>query len=391
MSTPDMPAADLNPHMKHIDDFAVNLHEYYAKLRSEAPIWKDPKTDEWLISGFDEVSALLKDSRLSPNQTLFYPTVRTEKSACLRDSQENWLNRQPEPKHTELRKEFLEVCSPQSVARLESFIYSELERLTAPLKTTGKLEFVSGLTIPLVILVFAKWLGVQDDQLREFAYAVQRTPSHLAPDEDGNAKDFAAAEILTDIFSKQTIPNSKGPNGESLAIRKERVDNLTLLVFGGYETLVNFVPNALLELLKHPAEADYFRSNPDCRESAVDELLRYAGSVLGVPRVVLADFEFDGYKFCTGDRMFLILAAANRDPKQFLEPNKLDFYRDNSKSRALGGGSRYCLGSYMIKKLTRITLAYMFDEFPNLSIDSDGFEYVSTYGMRGLLHLHLKN
>ncbi|MDX1989608.1 MAG: cytochrome P450 [Candidatus Obscuribacter sp.] len=386
---------DLDPYGKPIQDFTAGLYELYGNLRAVAPVWRSPRTGYWLVSGYEAVTALLKEPGLSSDLYKFFPAEKTVASTALRTSQENWMSMQDEPRHSHLRRDFLELCSPARVNLLESYILERAEILSAPLRVKGEMEFVGDLVVPLVISLLAHWLGVDQERMQDFNYAAQRTAGHLPPDADGNSPGFKAAAILLDVFASKLSSDHKiTQEGAVQLSTREQVDNLCLLVFAAFETLVNFLPNALLEILKHPEQREYFcAASPGGREAAIDELLRYCGSVLDIPRVVQQDFELEalpGFVFKRGDYMLLMLAAANRDPLQFSEPDKLDLTRANARHLALGSGAHYCIGSHLSKLLSRLLLGYMLESFPNLSFDSERVKYIPSYGLRGLFYLYLR-
>ncbi len=386
---------DLDPYSKPISEFTANLYELYANLRTVAPVWRSPRTGYWLVSGYEAVSGLLKAPELSSDLYRFFPAEKTAASTALRTSQENWMSMQDEPRHSHLRRGFLELCSPARVSRLQSFILERAETLSEPLASKGELEFVGELAVPLVISLLAHWLGVDPERFQDFDYAAQRTAGHLPPDADGNSPGFKAASVLLDVFASD-LQSGRRVNQEGGAhlSDEEQIDNLCLLVFAAFETLVNFLPNALLELLKHPQQRDKFRAASAVeREAAIDELLRFCGSVLDIPRVVQEDFEPEcapGSFLKRGDYLLLMLAAANRDPLQFTEPDRLDLGRQNSRHLALGSGAHYCIGSHLSKLVGRLLLGYMLERFPDLSFDRDRVKYIPSYGLRGLFYLHLR-
>lgn len=386
---------DLDPYAKPISEFTANPYELYANLRKVAPVWRSPRTGYWLLSGYEAVSGLLKAPELSSDLYRFFPAEKTAASMALRTSQENWMSMQDEPRHSQLRRGFLDLCSPARVAGLESYILERAEILSAPLRAERELEFVGDLVVPLVISLLAHWLGIDQERLQDFNYAAQRTAGHLPPDADGNSPGFKAAAILLDVFASEPLSGRRiAQEGSAHLSDKEQIDNLCLLVFAAFETLVNFLPNALLEILKHPEQREYFRAaSSSQKESAIDELLRYCGSVLDIPRVVQEDLELSyapGSFLKRGDYLLLMLAAANRDPLQFSEPDKLDLMRENARHLALGSGAHYCIGSHLSKLVARLLLGYMLESFPNLSFDSGRVKYIPSYGLRGLFYLYLR-
>ncbi len=147
---------------------------------------------------------------------------------------------------------------------------------------------------------------------------------------------------------------------------------------------MNVIGNGTLALLRHPDQWALLRSNPDLIKSAVEELLRYDSSIQVASRIATEDLEIGGQKVRKDQEVFLLLGAANRDPEQFPDPDRLDVTRADNGHLAFGGGLHYCLGAPLVRAEAQVALAALVKRLPNLKLATDRLEYQQTVSFRGL-------
>ena len=149
----------------------------------------------------------------------------------------------------------------------------------------------------------------------------------------------------------------------------ELIAMMFLLIFAGYETTVHLITNAVLTLLQHPDELAKLKSNPELAEGAVEEVLRFRGPVHGTkPNWAREDIEMHGVLIKRGTPVMPLLGAANRDPRQFPNPEVFDIERTPNKHLAFGYGIHMCLGAWLARLETRVALNTLFRRNPNLSL-----------------------
>jgi cytochrome P450 len=166
-----------------------------------------------------------------------------------------------------------------------------------------------------------------------------------------------------------------------------------ILLFAGFETTVNLIGNGALALLQHPDQLAKLKADPGLLESAVEELLRYDGPVeFGTWRFTTSPITVGGVRIPAGEPVLAVLAAADRDPARFSEPDVLDLSRDEGGHLALGHGIHFCLGAPLARLEGRVAFSRLFARFPELALAEpvDGLRWHSGLIMRGLHSLPVR-
>lgn len=145
----------------------------------------------------------------------------------------------------------------------------------------------------------------------------------------------------------------------------------TLLLFGGHETTTNLLSSDVLALLRNPAQRDRLLADPALAESAVEEFMRFDGPTRISVRVAAATIKLRGQEIRAGDRVFLMLPAANRDPARFEHPDELDIARKPNQQIGFGLGPHYCLGAPLARLEGQITIPQLFRRLESLELESD--------------------
>jgi cytochrome P450 len=162
-----------------------------------------------------------------------------------------------------------------------------------------------------------------------------------------------------------------------------------LLLNAGHETTTNLIGNGTYALLRHPDQWKRLRDDPSLIPPAVEELLRYDSPVQFTSRILTADLELGGKALRAGQMVLLLLAAANRDPEQFPDPDKLDVGRPNNKHVAFGLGSHFCLGAPLARLEGRLVFEALLRRAPDLRLGGPAPRYRQNFNLRGLESLHV--
>jgi cytochrome P450 len=163
---------------------------------------------------------------------------------------------------------------------------------------------------------------------------------------------------------------------------------LVLLLVAGHETTVNLIGNGTLALLLHPEEMARLRDHPELDEVAVEELLRWDSPVQLTGRLALDDIDVDGHRVRRGEFLLLLLGAANRDPEEFGDPERLDLSRSPNHHLAFGRGIHFCLGAPLARLEGRVAITSLVRRFPGLRLAGEP-ERGETITLRGLRRLPL--
>ncbi|MEU6357514.1 cytochrome P450, partial [Streptomyces sp. NPDC047072] len=176
------------------------------------------------------------------------------------------------------------------------------------------------------------------------------------------------------------------PSGRTTGLRGH--DLAFLILFAGYENTVQLIGNAVLGLLQHPAQLAALRADPARLPAAVEEFARFEGpALLAIRRFATEDVTIGDVTVPAGETVLLSLAAANRDPARFPDPDRLDLGRDASGHLALGHGVHYCLGAPLARAETEIALAALLERFPDLRLAAPDLDWRPSLRARGLRSL----
>jgi cytochrome P450 len=342
-------------------DVRRNPYPIYARLRGETPVVHDPASGLWLILDYDGVKQALADhdtfsSRYGPAE---------------------WMLFVDPPRHTKLRALIAQAFTPRSVAGLEPRIRELSGQLLGRMLDRGEMDLAADYAVPLPMLVIAALLGIPGEdrpQFQRWSDAILNM-SHTVPGDAGPAARAAAAafaaataemnDYLTDVLARRRA-EPRDDLLTRLALAEVDGERLThedipgffqLLLVGGQETTTNLINNAMLSFLEHPGELARVRAEPALLPRAVEEVLRYRSPLQWMFRVTRRPAELHGQVIPAGKLVLPLIGSANRDPRQFPEPDRFDVARDPNPHIAFGHGIHFCLGASLARLEARVALA----------------------------------
>lgn len=284
-----------------------------------------------------------------------------------------------------------------AVAALRPFIAQVTDTLLDQWPTGERVDFVADLAVPLPVTVICELLGVPAADRPD----VRRWSGELFAAGRPDVID-AASHSLADYMTGLIAAKRLQPGGSLLdrlvAARdeddhlseEELVSSAVLLLVAGHETTTNLLGNALLALLQHPDGLDRLRRNPDDVPAALDELLRFDSPIAtSTFRFTTEALTLGGTEVPAGVPVFVALGAANRDPQQFPEPDRLDLDRDAAAQLAFGHGIHRCVGAPLARAEADIALRAILTRFPGIRLaePADRLEWRRTRLLRGLVSL----
>jgi cytochrome P450 len=267
----------------------------------------------------------------------------------------------------------------------------------------GEIELVDDLAFPLPLTVVSDMLGIgpeRHDDIRDWS-------DELAVAFDSGYTNLEAAfnayenfrSLVSEIIELRRADGQATPLVEALLHRGEDGSGLTddeltgmlvLLLFAGHETTTNLIGNSILALLDAPVQLALLREDPSLVGAAVNEFLRYNGSVHSLRRVVMKDGEIAGTPVSEGQTVRLMLAAANRDPSIFADAGDLDVRRPNAAQHVgLGFGIHRCLGQWLARLETEVAVTTLITRYPDLQVAGE-VEMHPTVTMHGPKRLPLR-
>jgi hypothetical protein len=394
---PSRPAAPLE-----FDPYAYEVHEdpypIYARLRAEAPAYRNERLGFWALSRHADVLAAFRDwPRFSSR---FGVSLDADAFHERAEATMSFLAMDP-PRHDRLRALVSRGFTPRRVAALEPHIRALSVRYLDECVERSACDFIRDFAGRLPMDVISEMVGVPGAdraRLREWADQV------VHREEGVTALPAAAAEAalrLLHYFTEMLADRRRHPrddltgaliaaevDGDRLSDR-EIIGFLFLMVIAGNETTTKLLGNALYWLWRHPAERDRLRRDPGLVPRWVEETLRFDNSTQALARVLAADLELHGEKLREGERVVLLVGAANRDERVFPEPDRFDLLRDTSSSLSFGQGVHFCLGASLARLEGRVALEEVQRRIPDYEIDPAGLVRVHSVNVRGFAALPL--
>jgi cytochrome P450 len=390
-------------------EFVADPYPTLAVLRAERPVFFHEPTDQWVISRYENVSALLRDRRLGRSylHTATHEEFgRLAEPAFLRPFWDliraGMLDVEP-PTHTRLRRLVSKAFTPRMVEGLRPMVRRLAEELVGGLVARGGGDLLAEVAEPLPVTVIAEMLGVPPRDrrlLRPWSAGICGMFELNPPEETQRAAVRAAVEFsgyLRELVrERRQAPRedlisalAQVADGGDRLTEDELIGTCVLLLNAGHEATVNTTGNSWWSLLRNPAELARLRADHSLVRTAVEELMRYDTSAPMFERWVLEDIDVHGVRIPRGAEVALQFAAANRDPAVFAEPDRLDLGRDPNPHITFGLGVHFCLGA----PLARIELAESFGALlrlaPGLSLVAEP-AWKPGYVLRGLEALHVE-
>jgi cytochrome P450 len=375
-------------------------HPALAAMRESAPVHRiDMRMGlpVWMVTRYDDVLAALSDPRLSND-----PHHAGALSEVLRGDllSRSMLGTDP-PEHTRLRRLVSKAFTARRVEGLRPRIQEITDALLDRITARGSAELVGEFALPLPITVIGELLGVpaaDRERFRIWTDEMLDRPFDVGTD---LARVTAAREQMHGYLAELVAAKRAHPaddlitdlvaatdEGERLDAQ-ELLAMIFLLLIAGYVTTVSLIGNGTLALLRQPDQLDRLRTDPSLVPQAVEELLRFDGPVNpGLTRYALEDLEIGGVPIPRGDMVLLAIAAADRDPHRFPDPDRLDVGADPGHL-AFGHGLHYCLGAPLARLEGQVAFTALLSRLPDITLAAreDQLRWSSGGVLRGVREL----
>ena len=400
--------ADFNPLDPRLrtDPYAV-----YRELREEAPVYWQPMMQTWILTRYQDNLDVLRDHAAFSSQRTRAKNVLVQQLESYRLSSgplgttPTMLSIDP-PAHTRMRSLANKAFTPRVVERSRPHIQEIADELLDALPHLGTLDVVADLAVPLPMIVIAGVLGVPvSDRERFKAWSSDIAASLGGPFQPQEVLDrsrdssLAIADYFRDLIAKRrSEPHddllsaliAAEEQGDLLS-EDELIATCILLLIAGNETTTHLIGNGMLALLRNPEQRRRLQADPSLIDTAVDEMLRYEGSVQMTSRIVDHDLEFRGQRFEEGQVVLLLLGAANRDPSQFPDPEHFNVARRPNRHLAFGQGIHYCLGAPLALAEAQIAFQTLLRRLPEPEAAFEEPEWSQSFVLRALKRLPVKS
>ena len=383
-------------------DFRANPYPHFPALLDGPPRQLNLMMPTTLIARYDDVVTVLHDH---DRFTVRRPEIPGRQRIDPFGGAPTILTADP-PIHSRLRKLVSKAFTPRRVRELEPRVREITAELLSQANSSTGIEAMAALANPLPVIVIAEMLGVSAGDHAQFkqwsndlitSFGQENLTS--GPSEAGIAARNALRGYLAEAI-KQRTANPAEDLISALVTARDESDALSedellafvvLLLLAGNETTTNLIGNGLLALCRHPDQQNRLRENRDLIPKAIEEMLRFDPPVQMTLRVPTAATNVSGTDIPAGSLCFILLAAANRDPAHFPQPENFDVARDPNEHVAFGEGIHFCLGAPLARLEGAIAIELMLDKFPRLQLASPQakLEYRGSMALRGLSELRL--
>src|SRR5882724_4886181 len=368
-------------------DFYANPYPTYRALREHEPVKRLPNGC-WFLTRYDDLVAAYKNTKVfsSDKKKEFAPKYG---ASLLYEHHTTSLVFNDPPAHTRVRRLIMGALSPRAIAGMEPdlirLVDGLIDALAAKGKVEGKVDLIEDFASAIPIEVIGNLLDVPHDErapLRDWSLAILGalepviSPEVFARGNKAVGDFLSYLEILVarrrarpgnperDVLTRLIQGEGNGEdNGERLT-SKELLHNCIFLLNAGHETTTNLIGNGLVALSNHPAEKKRLIEHPDMIKTAVEEMLRFESSNQLGNRMIVEPVELGGVALAAGTPVTLCIGAANRDPAQFTEPERLDIGRTPNRHLAFGTGAHQCAGMALARLEGAIAISRFLTRFP---------------------------
>jgi hypothetical protein len=364
----------------------------------------------WLLTRYDDVFEALKDHRRysSERTRATNPLVQQLESYRLSSgplgTTPTMLSIDP-PDHTRMRSLVSKAFTPRQVERVRPHMQAIADGLLDALPEPGSIDVAADFAVPFPIIVIAEMLGIPaSDRGRFKAWSTDIAATLSGPflPQDVLERSVQSSNELADYFRGQIVLRRAEPRDDLLSAlcaveeqgdllsEDELIATCILLLIAGNETTTNLIGSGMLTLLQHPDERRLLQADLTLLPGAVEEMLRYEPPAQMTSRIAIEEIELRGQRFEPGQVILTVLAAANRDPEVFPEPDRFDVTRHPNRHLAFGHGIHYCLGAPLAVVEARVAFESLLRRMPEPEAAFEAPEWGPSFVLRSLKTLPVR-
>ena len=381
-------------------EYRADPYPLYDWVRENQPIHR-AADGNWVLVRYADASAVLRDSRFSNNPEWLGPDAVNASSVRVVGSRVMMFLDPPD--HTRLRSLVSKAFTPKVVESLHPRVQAIVDESLDAVAGKGEMDVLADLAYPLPTTVICELLGIPlaDRELfKDWSADASRLLDGYV-DDDAQVRGMAATMHLGQYFTDLIEQRRADPRDDLLTAmiaaeedgakltHEELLTTAILLLLAGFETTMNLVGNGMFMLLRHPDELVRLRDDPSLDRTAIEELLRFEGPVHITARIATTDIEVGGQPIRKGEQIAVSIAAANRDPDQFPEPNRLDVGRTDNRHLAFAAGAHFCLGASLARLEARAAITTLIRRFPDIHLLAEEPEWRDHFVVRGLKELRV--
>jgi pimeloyl-[acyl-carrier protein] synthase len=376
----------------------------YKKLRETDPVHWDPYLHAWVVTGYQDCITVLHkfsaDRTPNPEQI---KAMGIEQLAPIAQVMTKQMLFMDAPTHTRLRKLCSVAFTSRRIETMRAHIAEIAETLIARALPKGKIDLIADFAAPLPAIVTAEMLGVPTDdheQLKSWSADFAEMLGNFQHNPDRAARVLKSVEEMQEYFRAAIREQERLPreglihslmtaevDGARLT-EEEIIANTIVTMVGGQETTTNLIGNGMLTLLRNPTALTQLRDDPAIIETAVEELLRYESPSQHTARIAPEDCELGGKRIKKRDAVMAVMAAGNRDPARFADPDKLDLLRQDNRHLAFGWAAHFCFGAPLARMEGQIAFTALLNRLKDIALPPQLLTWRENLGLRGLKALN---
>ncbi len=378
----------------------------YRRIRAREPVHWDPFMHSWVITSYAEAVTVL--SKYKAARTPTPEQLEIMGLSVLGPYAEIMLKQMlfmDAPAHTRLRTLCAQAFTPRRIELLRQGCEKIANGLIDKMIHCGRMDLIADFASPFPAIVLAALMGVPASdrkQLKKWSADVSELLGNFEHNPDRIKDLVSSLRQLQAYIAEQVVEQrSKPREGVISALLSIEVDgarltdeevvaNSILMFAGGLEETTNLIGNGMFSLLQRQDELAFLRNHPEIIQSAVEELLRFESPTQHTGRIAPEDAILGGKQIRKGASLIAVIAAANRDPAQFTDPNRLDLRRTENRHLAFGWASHYCLGAPLSRLAGQIAFTVLLRRLPGLALVTTNPQWRGMAAMRGITCLQVE-
>jgi cytochrome P450 len=384
-------------------DVLADPYPLYHRLRTEDPVHWDPFLHAWVVTRYTDVVRVLHDFSAdrtpTPEQLTAMGLSALNPIAQVMVKQMLFLDA---PAHTRLRALACSAFTPSKVEVLRSHIREIADRLLDAVAGQSRIDMIADFAEPLPAIVTAEMLGVpveHHNQLKAWSADFAEMLGNFQHNPGRAHRVLRSLEQMTAYF-RDAIEQPRNGRSEGLIqslataeiqgdrlSNEEVIANSIITMVGGQETTTNLIGNGMLSLLRNREQLELLRADLSLIPSAVEELLRYESPSQHTARLAPRDCELGGRQIRKREAVIAVMAAGNRDPARFPNPDRLDITRKDNRHLAFGWAAHFCFGAALARIEGQIAFETILRRFHKLALEPGPLTWRTNLGLRGLTAL----
>ena len=367
-----------------IDDpvFYNNPYEIYARMRSEDPVLLYSPLNTWVLSKFHDIRAVARQTEIYSNSGGIFLTDAIQGESVADDyfgDSGELISSLDHPRHSEIRRVIAPAFAPAVIDAMEDTIRADCRRLLDQIEPGTQVDWIAAVAETLPLIVIARLLGLPGDNIEDLArWSDEIMKFGLILSDEERAESIKTFSAMNDYLISQFDEKRANPGNDVLSVLVAKVqdrENLSIpnilalasaVLAGGNETTRALLGNMIWAFAQHPEQRELLAVNPSLAVGAVQETLRWKGPVHGFIRKVIQDTELRDKQLYTGEFVYLLYAAANRDEEVWDDSDAFLISREpDPVNLAFGAGPHHCPGNRLAALEAKVLLEELIDRFPN--------------------------